>query len=405
MKKITFFTFTIFAVLLLSILVFDYPKKFISRLIFSHDLSLLTHSVFYNINNEIDFDMTKKENQKKSLVVLNNYVYDFYRPVFNNLDDGVSWKMLHGSIWCDGVADIFLRLAENTNTRVLMIFLYKNDGVSPHTLNFADLDNSINDFQDNSELNKMYLFDPQSNYHPVNKKFQFIDINYMLENKTEFSSYKNLDSDNIKLNLLQNDKSVFISNRIYEEYSIINKLSLIIVKVLPKDSLKFLYKFGIFINPELDDDYKKFLYARLEHIFLNYDDAIVNYSKITDKSSYYNNAQYWYKRINSSQSVLKKYEDILSSLENYKDGKEDGKSVEWYLNGQIKSERNYKEGKKNGKWTEWYKNGQLKIEKNYKNDKFDGKFTWWHENGQKWLEANYINDQCVSGNCDFYEGW
>ena len=151
MKKITYFTFTIFAVLLLSILVFDHPKKFISRLIFSHDLSLLTHSVFHNINNEIDFDMTKKENQKKSLIVLNNYVYDFFRPPITtgkltNLDDGASWKMLHGSIKCDGVADIFLRLAENTNTRVVMIFLYNNDGVSPHTLNFADLDNSINHF-------------------------------------------------------------------------------------------------------------------------------------------------------------------------------------------------------------------------------------------------------------------
>ena len=315
MKKITYSTFTIFAVLLLSILVFDHPKKFISRLIFSHDLSLLTHSVFYNINNEIDFDMTKKENQKKSLIVLNNYVYDFFKPVFKNLDSGVSWKMLHGSIWCDGVADIFLRLAENTNTRVVMIFLYNNDGVSPHTLNFADLDNSINDFQDNSELRKMYLFDPQNNYYPINKKFQFIDINYMLENKTEFSSYKKLDSDNIKLNLLQNDQTVFIKNRIYDKYSIISKLSLAIVKVLPKNSLKFLYRFGIFINPELDDDYKQFLYARLEHILLNYDDAIVNYSKINDKSSYYNNAQYWYKRINSSQSVLKKYEDILSSFD------------------------------------------------------------------------------------------
>ncbi len=316
MKKITFITFTIFAVLLLSILVFDYPKKFISRLIFSHDLSLLTHSVFYNINNEIDFDMTKKENQKKSLIVLNNYVYDFFRPVFNNLDDGVSWKMLHGSIWCDGVADIFLRLAENTNTRVVMIFLHKNDGVSPHTLSFVDLDNSINIFKGDSELRKMYLFDPYNNYYPINKKFQFVNINYMLANKIEFSSYKKLDSDNIKLNLLQNNKTAFIKNRIYDEYSIISKLSLTVVKVLPKNFLKFLYKFGIFINPELDDDYKKFLYARLEHILLNYDDAIVNYSKITDKNSYYANAQYWYKRIKSSQSVLKKYEDILSPLPN-----------------------------------------------------------------------------------------
>jgi hypothetical protein len=331
MKKITYFTFTIFAVLLLSVFIFDHPKKFISRLIFSHDLSLLTHSVFYNINDEIDFDMTQKENQKKSLIVLNNYVFDFFRPVFENpftrrilRDEGVSWKMLHGSIWCDGVTDIFLRLAESTNTRVVLVFLYNNDGVSPHTLSFADLDNSVNDFSDDTELRKMYVFDPNANYFPINKKFQFVNINYMLENKIEFSSYKKLDSDNIKLNLLQNDKIVFIKNRIYNKYSIgrnqgrsklISDFSSKIVKVLPKNSLKFLSKFGIFINPELDDDYKKFLYARLEHLLLNYDDAIVNYSKITEKNSFYENAQYWHKRIKTSKSVLKKYEDMLSSFE------------------------------------------------------------------------------------------
>ena len=43
------------------ILIFDYPKKFISKLIFSHDLSLLTYSVFSSIDNEIGFDMTKKK--------------------------------------------------------------------------------------------------------------------------------------------------------------------------------------------------------------------------------------------------------------------------------------------------------------------------------------------------------
>jgi hypothetical protein len=327
MKKISNFILVFFTFFLFSILIFDYPKRFISRLIFSHDLSLLTHSVFYNINNEVNFDMTKKENQKKSLLVLNNYVYDFFKPVFSNLDDGVSWKMLHGSIWCDGVADIFLRLAENTNTRVAMIFLFNNDNISPHTLSFVDLDNSIKDYLDepttgvspivsDSNLRKMYLFDPQNNYFPINKKFQFVNINYMLENENEFSSYIKLDSDNVKLNLLQNNKTVFLTNRIYDEYSIISRFSLKFVQVLPTNSLKFLFKFGIFINPELDDDYKKLLYARLEHILLNYSDAKVNYSKITNKSSYYDNAQYWYKSINSSQSVLKKYEDILSPLTN-----------------------------------------------------------------------------------------
>lgn len=332
MKKINLFTFTMFAVLLLSTLMFDYPKKFISRLIFSHELSLLTHSVFYKINNETYFDMKKKENQKKSLIVLNNYVYDFFKlpqlTKLSHIDDGASWKMLHGSIACDGLTDILLRLAENTNTRGVMIFLYNNDNISPHTLSFfdlndsislddtVDLSHSINHLENNSELNKMYLFDPSYNYFPINKKSQFININYMLKNKIEFSSYEKLDSDYIKLRLLQNHKQAFIANRVYDEYSMISKLSLTFVKVLPKNFLNLLFKFGIFINPELDDDYKKLLYARLEHILLNYEDAKVNYSKITPKNIYYDYAQYWYERINTSQSVLKKYEDIFSPLTN-----------------------------------------------------------------------------------------
>ena len=160
MKKniILYYILVAFVFIFIFIVIFERPKKFISRLIFSHELSLLTHSVFNEINNQIDFDMTKKENNKKSLIILNNYVFDFFKPVFNNLDDGASWKMLHGSIWCDGVADIFLRLAENTNTRVAMVILHDNEKNPLHALNFADLDNSVNNFDENSELNKMYLF-------------------------------------------------------------------------------------------------------------------------------------------------------------------------------------------------------------------------------------------------------
>ena len=107
-----------------------------------------------------------------------------------------------------------------------------------------------------------------------------------------------------------------MKNRIYDEYSIMSKLALEIVRVLPQNFLKYLYKFGIYINPELEDDYKEFLYARLEHILLNYDDAKDRYSKITDDNIYFDNAQYWNNAIISSQAVLKKYEDIVSPLTN-----------------------------------------------------------------------------------------
>ena len=311
MKKIIYILATISIFFFATILIFDYPKKIISRLIFSHELSLLTHSVFYSINDKLDFDMTKKENQKKSMVVINNFVYNFFRPEFNNLDDGVSWKMLHGSSWCDGVADIFLRLAENTNTRVHMVYLYQNDGIASHTLNFAEL-NVIT--KENFTLNDLFLFDPHYNYYPINKNSQLVNINYMLKNKFEFSNFKMLDSDNIKLNMLENNKRIFITNRIPKEYSILGKISLNIVRFIPKNLMKIIYKFGIFISPTLDNDYKEFLYARLDHILLDYEQAEINYSNITSQNNYYDNANYWYERIKSSESKLNNYEDILLTL-------------------------------------------------------------------------------------------
>ena len=311
MKKIIYILATISIFFFATILIFDYPKKIISRLIFSHELSLLTHSVFYSINDKLDFDMTKKENQKKSMVVINNFVYNFFRPEFNNLDDGVSWKMLHGSSWCDGVADIFLRLAENTNTRVHMVYLYQNDGIASHTLNFAELSEIT---KGNFTLNDLFLFDPHYNYYPINKNSQIVNINYMLKNKFEFSNFKMLDSDNIKLNMLENNKRIFITNRIPKEYSILGKISLNIVRFIPKNLMKIIYKFGIFISPTLDNDYKEFLYARLDHILLDYEQAVINYSNITSQNNYYDNANYWYERIKSSESKLNNYEDILLTL-------------------------------------------------------------------------------------------
>ena len=37
-----------------------------------------------------------------------------------------------------------------------------------------------------------------------------------------------------------------------------------------------------------------------------------------------------------------------------------GKSIDWYDNGQKKSEGEFKHNYKDGKWTEWYENGHKK---------------------------------------------
>ena len=53
--------------------------------------------------------------------------------------------------------------------------------------------------------------------------------------------------------------------------------------------------------------------------------------------------------------------------------------VEWYENGQKKSEVNYNDGKRDGLETAWYENGQKKSESNWR----DGLWIKWYENGQK----------------------
>ena len=70
-----------------------------------------------------------------------------------------------------------------------------------------------------------------------------------------------------------------------------------------------------------------------------------------------------------------------------------------YENGQIKSEGNYKDGKPDGKVIDWYENGQIEAEENYKDGKLDGKATYWHENGQVEKEATYKDGKCISENC------
>ena len=69
--------------------------------------------------------------------------------------------------------------------------------------------------------------------------------------------------------------------------------------------------------------------------------------------------------------------------------KMEGKQVEWYENGQKRSEDNYKNGEREGKQEGWYDNGQKMYEYNCKDGTMDGKQEKWHDNGQKEYERNY----------------
>ena len=74
-----------------------------------------------------------------------------------------------------------------------------------------------------------------------------------------------------------------------------------------------------------------------------------------------------------------------------------------YKNGQIKIEGNYKDGKPDGKVIDWYENGQIEAEENYKDGKLDGKATYWHENGKIKGKVTFKDGKCISEDCNLFD--
>ncbi len=75
----------------------------------------------------------------------------------------------------------------------------------------------------------------------------------------------------------------------------------------------------------------------------------------------------------------------------FKDGKayfKDGKWIQWYENGQKKSESVIVNNKANGKQKAWHENGQIESVGIFKDNKKEGKWSYWDENGVLLLREN-----------------
>ena len=299
--------FIILLIIFLLIFIFSYSKiRFkVSRLILSHELSILPNLVFKKINKTNELNMYDPKNKKKSAIILSQYVHEHTLPIEVNLDDGASWKLLHGSIWCDGVSDIFNRLLEVNETRSYITFLYNDKNISPHTINFVDfLDQQlVNDRNSSLEKKTLFIFDTQNNYKPLNQEGKMVDINYMINNKIEFRDMKKLDSDNLYLNLLANDKGQLWDRNIFgNQNSYIRNISKKLVRYVPDFIFENLVKLAIIINPKLEGNYKTYLFARFDHIMQNYESALNKYQKLKEADTYSLESQKWIERIKKFNS-------------------------------------------------------------------------------------------------------
>lgn len=298
------YAFILFLIIFFFVFSSSYLKYKISRLILSHELSILPNLIVKKISKREGIDLS--QDKKKSTMILNQYVASHVMPIEINIDDGASWKLLHGSIWCDGVSDILNRLLEVINVRSYLVFLYADDGSSPHTLNMVDFEDQklINDKNSSLDKKTLYLFDAQNNYNPINKDNKFVNINYMINHTDEFRDMKKLNSDNIELNLLKNNKGQLWDRNIFgNENSLLRNSSKIIVKYLPDFIFESLIRFAVYINPNISKKTKMYFYARIDHILLNYVSAKKKYKNLYQENIYKNESNFWLKNFEKLNKI------------------------------------------------------------------------------------------------------
>jgi antitoxin component YwqK of YwqJK toxin-antitoxin module len=98
----------------------------------------------------------------------------------------------------------------------------------------------------------------------------------------------------------------------------------------------------------------------------------------------------WHENGTVGQEILYKYFFVeISRHEKYKKKKMKRKT-KWYDNGQKMLEENYNiKGKLDKKSTYWYKNGRLGFEGDFCDGREIGKHIWYYENGEVENEINY----------------
>jgi len=76
----------------------------------------------------------------------------------------------------------------------------------------------------------------------------------------------------------------------------------------------------------------------------------------------------------------------------YKEGRRNGKFLEYYSDGDVKSEKIFSNGKLNGTLKTYFTNGKLESKKGYKGGVEHGAEQRWHwETGKLIVDANYVN--------------
>ena len=97
--------------------------------------------------------------------------------------------------------------------------------------------------------------------------------------------------------------------------------------------------------------------------------------------------------ITRTENYKAKPTGVLQARWDFKNGKREGTSREYYEDGTLKTEWSYADGKLNGISKAYYLNGILRTEENYVDGIKSGVTRIYYENGVIWLECTYENGE------------
>jgi len=86
------------------------------------------------------------------------------------------------------------------------------------------------------------------------------------------------------------------------------------------------------------------------------------------------------------------YEDFLSYVEHYANGKKHGTSTKYYNTGDVAEILEWSNGLKNGKWLQFFPDGTPMVKATYLHGKLEGHYTVYYVNGKKQIEGTYKHD-------------
>ena len=254
-----------------------------------------------------------EKNQEKITQKLSLYVHEnvFPNPAYKVIDAAAINQLTRGIGWCDQMAHLFVRLADSHNIPAHIVFLYNDNGVSPHTIATAFLDNEWR------AVDPLYNFTFTNNNKrvPVSEICSGdTDVDSAMVNQMGLESYKQL---------YCNESRVFMKNEAAGEYSPVIFNAIKNDKNIPvttvADPWRLIFKLPDFIGSDLFID----LYLiTLEDYYPNEDDYLYESARVFQVLGKYKEAIDLYNKVieNYPQSIHAKESDFFIGLSRYHSG-------------------------------------------------------------------------------------